>query len=128
MLCLLDLDGTLDAYPAELQAMMQALRAGGHQVHLVTGVTADEPTPELLDAKQAYANSLGLGACFDRLVLVSSPDGDVSAQKAHYAATVGADIAIDNNTDNVTAYAAVGVPLALLTWQTRTSNVASRNA
>ena len=127
-LALVDLDGTLDAYPFELQSTMQALRAAGHQVYVVTGVTADAPTQDVLDAKANYLASLGLSECYDRLVIIASSDGNVAAQKAAYAASVGADMAIDNNIDNARAYAAAGVTLVLLTWQTRTSfNVASRN-
>lgn len=108
---------------------MQALRASGHQVYVVTGVTGDEPTADVVEAKHAYLRSLGMGSCYDRLVVVAAPDSNVSARKAAFARAVGADMAIDNNFDNVRAYSEVGVSLVLFTWQTRTSfNVASRDA
>ena len=121
MLCLIDLDGTIDAYPVEMQATMQALRTSGHQVYVVTGVTGDAATPEFVEAKRTYLNTLGFGSCYDRLVIVAASDGNVADQKGAYARAVGADMAIDNNIDNVKAYAEVGVALVLFTWQTRTS-------
>ena len=128
-LVLVDLDGTIDAYPFEMQATLSALRTNGHQVYVVTGVTGDAATPDVVEAKRAYLRTLGLSACYDRLVIVAAPDGNVAARKAAFAVAVGADMAIDNNIDNARAYADAGVALVLLTWQTRTSfNVASRDA
>lgn len=108
---------------------MQALRASGHQVYVVTGMTGDAAPPDVVEAKRAYLRSLGMGSCYDRLIVIGSPDSNVSARKAAFAHAVGADMAIDNNIDNVKAYSEVGVALVLFTWQTRTSfNVASRDA
>ena len=128
-LVLVDLDGTIDAYPFELQSTMSALRTNGHQVYVITGVTGDAATPDVVEAKREYLRTLGLGSCYDRLVIVAAPNGNVASRKAAFARATGADMAIDNNIDNVRAYAEVGVTLVLLTWQTRTSfNVASRDA
>ena len=119
MLVAFDLDGTLDAYPRPLQSMMCALQASGHQVYVLTGMTSDEqPTPDDIAAKVTLLESLGVTDCYDKIIVVSSPDGDVSDAKARYLESVGADILIDNDKSNAKAVTAQGI-LALVPWGTR---------
>ncbi|SRR5258708_28671070 len=119
MLVAADLDGTLDAFPREFQSLLSALRAAGHTVYVVTGVTADVATPEHVAAKQQLLASLGLGQCYERLVVVAAPDGVVADRKAAYLTSVGADVLIDNNTHNAGAVAGQGI-LVLVPWNGRT--------
>lgn len=96
--------------------MMSALRAAGHEVVILTG--ADTCDQQTWDQKCAYLASLGLGECWDSLVLV--PHDTLLAQaKADYLAANRFDVLIDNREDNLRVAAQAGVALCLLPWQTR---------
>ena len=110
-----DVDGCVDAFPREFQSIMQALRSAGHTVQIVTG-THDVPVTQMdLDEKAQYLDSLGLGECYDRLVVISHPSGDVSQMKADYLESVGAAALFDNDVKNAQAVTGRGV-LALVPW------------
>ena len=118
MLIACDVDGTADAYPREMQSILQAFRAAGHTVYIVTGVTADAPGEQDAAEKAQYLASLGLGQCYDRLVVIAAPDGVVADRKARYLASIGADLVLDNNVHNARAAAGQGI-LALVPWNSK---------
>lgn len=125
MLVAVDLDGTIDAAPAELRSTMTALRAAGHLVIVCTGGQGD--TPEELqscaEAKRDYMATLGvvLGTAYDELVVVQHPDtaapGDYAEAKATYLEQRGCDVLIDNDKGN--AKAAMDRMLVLVPWASR---------
>lgn len=119
MLVAVDIDGTIDAYPRELQSMMCALQAAGHQVYVLTGMTSDEaPTLDDVQTKTTYLAAAGVTDCYDKIIVVSSPDGNVSDAKARYLVSVGADMLIDNDKSNAKAVTAQGI-LTLVPWGSR---------
>jgi dTDP-4-dehydrorhamnose reductase len=113
-----DIDGCADAYPREFQAIMQALRSAGNTVQVVTG-THDSPVTQTdLDEKAQYLESLGLAECYDKLVVISHPTGDVSQMKADYLQSVGANCLFDNDLSNAASVTAAGI-LVLVPWGSR---------
>ena len=114
MLYAVDIDGTIDAFPAAFLGMMQALKACGHAVHVVSGVDAPVVTQQDMDAKAAYLVSLGCGEAYTRLVLVPDPHAE---NKASYLREAGADMLWDNSKAN--AQAAIDICPVLVPWQSR---------
>lgn len=98
-----DLDGTISAYPAEMKALMQGLRSGGHTVIVLTGHPGDSVTPEVCEQKKQKLAELGVGNCYDKLAVVANPDGDMADMKVAYLRQAGATALIDNDHDNVRA-------------------------
>lgn len=114
MLVACDIDGTLAAFPDELGALLQSLRAAGHTVHVVTGTDDSPATTVDCAEKAAYLQSLGCGECWDAIAVLPPPHAE---NKAAYLQDVGASVLIDNSKD--AANAASDVCLVLVPWQTR---------
>jgi hypothetical protein len=115
VLVAVDLDGTIDAFPRELQSMMSALRAAGHEVEVVSGANTDTVTQSDVDAKAELLASLGCGECYDRLVVLPGPESAVAERKTAYLRSVNASMLIDNRKENVKSATDAGI-LALLPW------------
>ena len=115
MLCAFDIDGTVDAFPAQFLAIMQALRCAGHSVVVLTG-SSDDVTPEVVAHKAQYLNELGLGDAYDRLVVLPRPhvENKVAWCQAH-----NVEVLFDNRKETARALAETGTTLALVPWQTR---------
>ena len=115
----IDLDNTIDATPKQFQSMMSALIAGGNKVTVLTGTDGDVATQEIWDAKAQYLNSLGCGSCWTDMTVIPHMNGNGPELKAQWCKDNGVDILIDNSKDNAKASIAVGVPLVLVPWATR---------
>lgn len=120
MIVAFDLDGCIDAYPREMQSLMQSLRAAGHHVEVVTGVESSEATETTLEEKATYLASLGCGECYDRLVVVAyDPTSlEVAANKVAYLQSIGCHTLVDNTKANAQAATEAGI-LALVPWGAR---------
>lgn len=92
-----DLDGTIDADPATMQSLMTALRAAGHVVIVMTGCSTDQPTQQDVADKIGYLNSLGLGHCWDEIVVFPAPPHKA---KAKFCRKRNVSLLIDNNAKN----------------------------
>jgi hydroxymethylpyrimidine pyrophosphatase-like HAD family hydrolase len=114
MLVAFDIDGTLDANPPVFLSLMQALRAAGHRVAVLTGCSGPKVTPENIVGKEEYLQKLGFGAAYDQLVVFPDPPAE---RKAEWLKTNKADVLIDNSIENVKA--AADYCLCLVPWQTR---------
>lgn len=116
-----DIDGTLDANPREMQSIMSSLAAAGHIVSIVTGTSDGPPTQQDFDNKAAYMANLGCAECWHDLTLIAHPGGtDQLAQvKAKWMIDNGVDVLIDNTVANVKAASAAGVDLVLVPWASR---------
>lgn len=112
MLVAVDVDGTIDAAPTTFLSLMQALRAAGHRVVVVTGCSAPTVTPQDLEDKATYLQNLGLGEAYDELVVIADPVVDAKVQ---WLKDNEADLLIDNR--KATAKAAPC--LTLVPWATR---------
>jgi len=102
LLICLDLDGTIGAAPEFYKALMEGLQAAGCEVHILTG-SPGVASQEELDAKKAQLDALGVGDCYDKLVVVSGPEKDVATGKVAYMGHVGATALVDNEKRNVKA-------------------------
>lgn len=111
-----DIDGSIDAAPKQFASLMQALKAAGHWVTVLTGSPVDPIPDTIWQEKANYLNELGCGECWDDLVVVSAPF-DVS--KAAWLADNDVDTLIDNDKGNCKAAVAAGVPLVLCPWASR---------
>lgn len=109
-----DVDNTADAAPDVFQSLLSALKAAGHTVVILTGCSSDTATQRDWDEKAAYLSSLGLGACWDELVVFSSPP---HKGKAKWCAKHHVDLLIDNSTK--TADLATSGCVVLVPWATR---------
>jgi putative intracellular protease/amidase len=84
-----DIDGTISAAPAEYRAIMLALRAAEHEVHVITG-QGGVVTPESEDGRRAQLAGLGIfPECYDVLYLAGPSEGSwdwqhVAESKAAY--------------------------------------------
>lgn len=114
MLVGIDIDGTIDAFPSEFQSLMQSIRASGNDVVILTGCSSEQVTQEDITAKKEYLTSLGVGDCYDSLVVFASPPAE---KKAEWIKENGVDVLIDNSKQN--AKAAMDYCLVLVPWQTR---------
>ena len=114
-----DLDNTIDTNPKEFQSLMQALRAAGHVVTVLTGTGDEAATQEVWTEKCQYLATLGCGNCWDDMTVIASPGGPSSDEKAKWCNEHGVDILIDNSKENAKAAIAAGVPLVLVPWATR---------
>jgi hypothetical protein len=117
MLVGVDIDGTVDADPPVFLSLLQALRAAGHRVVILTGSSADTASTEDLEQKKQYLQSLGLGEAYDQIVVFGDP---TSQLKAEWVEANGCDLLIDNDRGN--AQAACGECLVLLPWASRVGN------
>lgn len=114
MLVALDLDGTIDADPAVFGSLMQALHAAGHRVVILTGGSAKKVGKDEVQAKCGYLNELGVGHCWDEIVVFGDPPHEA---KAAWCAKHAVDLLIDNSTK--TAKAAAGVCTVLVPWASK---------
>lgn len=112
MLAAFDIDGTIDADPAVFLSLMQALRAAGHSVAVLTGCSEETVTPEAVTKKQEYLQSLGVGQAYDQLVVFAEPPTE---EKAKWLKDNHADVLFDNSKNNAKASPC----LTLVPWQTR---------
>ncbi len=112
MLVAFDIDGTVDANPPIYLSLMQALRAAGQRVVILTGCGAEKPELQDIADKEDYLQHLGLGAAYDQLVVFGDPTADLKAEwlKANHA-----DLLIDNSKTNAKAAPC----LVLVPWQTK---------
>lgn len=118
-----DIDATLDGYPQEMLALMQGLKTSGHRIAVLTGTSDDQATQADWNEKAGYLVSLGLGECWDDLVVFSHNGQDEDAlpnQKAQWCVDNGVHVFVDNNKSNARAAVAAGVPLVMVPWATRT--------
>lgn len=113
MLVAVDIDGTIDADPAVMLSLMQALRAAGHMVVVVTGSSETTVTPNEVAKKKQYLQSLGVGKAYDQLVVF--PDSDIANAKVKWLTDNKADVLIDNKKST----AREAPCFALVPWQTR---------
>lgn len=105
-----DIDGTVDSDPASFGSLMAALRAAGHQVVVLTGVSAPTVSEHDLAAKAEYLTSLGLGHCWDTLVAFGDPPHKA---KAKWCRKHNVAIMVDNSIKNAklaSRYCTVLVP------------------
>ena len=114
MLVGIDIDGTVDAYPDEFRALMQAIRSSGNDVVILTGCSKEKVTPEDITAKKEYLANLGCAECYDSLVVFAHPP---EKEKAKWIEENDVDILIDNDRKN--CQLASKSCLCLLPWQTR---------
>lgn len=115
MLICVDIDGTIDADPAVMGHILQALHAAGDEIVILTGHHAGPVDQAAVQAKQDYLAELGI-TCYLQLV-VFPDDGNVAEQKAAWIRAHGASLLIDNNRGN--AQAAMNDCLVLVPWATR---------
>ena len=105
-----DIDGTIDADPANFQSLMSALRAAGHVVIVMTGCSSPQPTQQDLQDKIGYLNSLGLGHCWDQIVVFPAPPHKA---KGKFCRDNNISILFDNSVPNAkhaAKYSTVLVP------------------
>ena len=114
-----DIDGTIDAAPAECRTIMSSLKAAGNRVVVLSGTPFPTASQASWDEKRDYLVSLGCGACWDELVLVPHEPGELADSKAKYCKDNGIDILIDNDKSNARAATGAGVPLVLVPWASR---------
>ena len=116
-----DIDGTLDSNPRELQTMMSALTAAGHIVSVITGTSDGPPAQPDFDNKANYLTNLGCGECWHDMTVISHPGGNkqLADVKAQWCIENGVDALIDNTIANVRAASKAGVPLVLVPWASR---------
>ena len=116
-----DLDNTIDAAPKQIQSLMSALMAAGHNIVVLTGTDSPIVTQDEWQAKADYLNSLGCGQCWNQLVVQShaGPNDPGPVLKASWCRDNDVDVLIDNSKDNARAATAFGVPLVLVPWASR---------
>lgn len=116
----IDVDGTLDAAPVELQTLMIALKAAGNTVSILTGMAKEHITAEDFQIKVNYLNSLGCGESWDDMTVLGHAGGPIHVDKARWCKENNVKILIDNSIKNAKAAAKAGVPLVLVPWASRT--------
>lgn len=112
MLVAFDIDGTVDAAPPIFLTLMQALRAAGQRVVVVTGCSSSKVEPQDIVDKQTYLQNLGLGEAYDQLVVLADPAPE---NKAEWLKLNEADLLVDNSKAN----AKLAPCLTLVPWATR---------
>lgn len=111
-----DIDGTIDAFPREMNTIIAALTAAAHHVYIISGLDAPEVTPVDVEAKRDYLISLGLAPeCYYQLIIIPEPHAE-NKLKAIQDNDIG--VLFDNNRENIKV-AAKGGCLALLLWNSR---------
>ena len=126
----IDVDGTIDSTPRQLQSIMSALKAAGHTVVVLTGTQEEGgPTPADFEEKANYLNSLGCGsACYDQLEVLDGSDKEKLPElKADWCKDNHVDVLVDNDKDNAKAASAAGVELVLVPWASRQGGKGKRS-
>jgi len=109
MIWCFDLDGTITEWPSYCRALMCALRADGHEVHVLSGWKGEQVTNSVIRDKQALLQALNVAHCYDKLAVVAQPDNDVARQKVEYMRQVGAHVLVDNDKGNCKAAQKAGL-------------------
>lgn len=118
----IDVDGTLDAAPAELQTLMIALKSAGNTVSILTGMAKNKVTVRDFHIKADYLNRLGCGESWDDMTVLGHAGGPIHVAKAKWCVKHNVDILIDNSVANARAAVAAGVPLVLVPWASKIKN------
>lgn len=113
-----DLDGTLTDYAEQLKPVLDALRAAGHTVVVLSGDRREPITDADWEFKRQRLEDLGLGDSYDRLVVVEGPEGCVPQRKVLWMKQNDCTVLIDNSAANARAATAAGI-LTLVPWATR---------
>ncbi len=108
-----DIDGTVDSDPAVFQSLLMALKAAGHQVIILTGVSSETVSPSDVESKKQYLNSIGLGKCYNQIVCFGDPPHQAKAQ---WIKKNKVDLFVDNSAAN--AQLAADHCLVLVPWNT----------
>lgn len=111
--CVVDLDGTISAYPTEMCDLMCALKSTGYTVVILSGSGDDPKSGNTFEDKCDLLKTLGVTQCWDTMVVVG---GDIAALKAQWCKENNVSIMIDNNLANCKAALKSGVTLALVPW------------
>lgn len=114
MKTVLDLDNTIDANPAQFQTIMSALKSCGHTVIVVTGTGDDTATQQRWQEKCDYLTSLGCGQCWDELVIMAHPGGDIADDKSAWMVANDVHCFIDSTMVNAKSANLAGIPLVLV--------------
>lgn len=113
-----DVDGTLSAAPDQMQDICSALKACGHRISVLTGVSSNPVTQQDFDEKANFLNQLGLGESYDDMTVISNK-GNLAKAKAQFCVDNDIDVLIDNSRANCQQAVAMGVPLVLCPWASR---------
>lgn len=108
-----DLDGTLDLDAPSMASLLNAVRAAGHRVSVLTGASTPNPTQRDVDEKIDYLRSLGMAHSWDHLAVFPDPP---HRAKAKWIKHNSVDLYFDNDATNAeyaSRYCAV-----LLPWNT----------
>jgi hypothetical protein len=111
-----DIDGVLDAFPAEMLMLLSSITSGGNRVFIITGIESDEdPEKSDLDNKEAYLTGLGFGkGSYFKLIVISQPH-DTNKAKAIEDNSIS--MLFDNSKKNCRA--AKSLCPCFLLWQTK---------
>ena len=114
-----DIDGTLNAAPAQFVNLLSAIKAAGYHVSILTGASDNPVTQQTFDDKAGFLCNLGLSECYDDMTVISTAiKGGLANAKANWCRDNSVDILADNSKSNARA-AAQYVPLVLVPWATR---------
>ena len=113
-----DIDGTLNAAPAQFVGLLSAIKAAGYRVSILTGAADNPITQSTFNDKSNFLNEMGLGQCWDDMTVLSSM-GDLAQTKAKWCSDNSVDVLIDNSIPNAKAAVANGIPLVLVPWASR---------
>ena len=110
-----DIDGVLDAFPAEMLMLCSSLTAGGNRVFIITGIEGDEVEDTDVTNKTAYLTGLGFGkSSYFKLIVMPQPH---DKNKAKAIKDNKISMLFDNNQNNVKE--AKGLCPCWLLWNTR---------
>jgi hypothetical protein len=84
-------------------------------VIVLSGSDHETVTSVDVDGKAQLLASLGVGECYDTLVVLPGPESEIADRKTAYLQSVQASMLIDNRKDNCKAATAAGI-LALCPW------------
>ena len=111
----IDIDGTIDAFPLTMLALCSSLMAAGHRVYIVTGIEADTVIPADLRNKKKYLNGLGFGpGTYTGLEVLPQPH---DKNKAKWIKENNVSLLIDNDVAN--AKEAKSECAVLLLWNNK---------
>lgn len=90
-----DIDGTITAAPKAVPFLINALRAAGAEIHIVTATKEDKATDEDYAARKKQLADLGVE--YDALYIAPTP---IAHNKAKYLKVVDAVAFFDNRAKN----------------------------